>query len=66
MDAMEKAVVFEGPGVFSCNNCRTHLTHYQELISKAFTGRHGRGYLFNSAVNLALGAKEERVSCMFS
>lgn len=57
----ENIVTFEGPGVYSCANCRTHLTHYQELMSKAFFGRYGRAYLFNSAVNLALGPKEERV-----
>ncbi|KAI6021527.1 yippee-domain-containing protein [Pisolithus microcarpus] len=31
-----------------------------ELISKSFSGRDGRGYLLHSAVNVKLGEKEDR------
>jgi len=32
----------------------------EEMISKAFQGHNGRAFLFNSAVNVSLGPKEER------
>lgn len=37
-DAM---VYLEGPQVYSCGQCRTHLTSHDEIISKSFHGRHG-------------------------
>ncbi|KNZ80249.1 Protein yippee-like 1 [Termitomyces sp. J132] len=44
---------------------RTDQTSVQalqdELISKSFSGRDGRGYLMNSADNVKLGRREDRV-----
>ena len=37
-DAM---VYLEGPHVYSCAHCRTHLTTHDDIISKSFHGRHG-------------------------
>lgn len=49
------------PHVYSCSTCRAHLTDHDDLISKAFQGRHGRAYLFNNVINVSLGPKEQRV-----
>lgn len=37
-DAM---VYLDGPQVYTCAQCRTHLTSHDEIISKSFHGRHG-------------------------
>ncbi|PNW80092.1 hypothetical protein CHLRE_08g377550v5 [Chlamydomonas reinhardtii] len=50
-----------GPRVYSCANCRAHAADHEDIISKAFQGRHGRAYLVNSAINVTVGPKEERV-----
>ena len=34
---------------------------HEQLVSKAFQGRHGRAFLFTTATNVSLGPKEERV-----
>ncbi|KAI0268731.1 yippee zinc-binding/DNA-binding /Mis18, centromere assembly-domain-containing protein [Gloeopeniophorella convolvens] len=52
--------VFEGRPVFYCSNCSAVISLQDELISKAFSGRDGRGYLMHSAVNIRLGNKEDR------
>lgn len=38
-DAM---VYLDGPQVYTCARCRTHLTSHDEIISKSFHGRHGK------------------------
>ena len=38
-DAM---VYLDGPRVYTCGECRTHLTSHDEIISKSFHGRHGK------------------------
>lgn len=35
-------VYLEGPRVYTCNHCRTHLTSHDEIFSKSFHGRHGK------------------------
>lgn len=37
-----------------------HLVQQDELISKAFSGRDGKAYLFSSSINTLLGNKEDR------
>lgn len=32
----------DGPQVYTCGNCRTHLTSHDDIISKSFHGRHGK------------------------
>ncbi|KAI6002849.1 yippee-domain-containing protein [Pisolithus albus] len=45
---------------FICATCSAVLALQDELISKSFSGRDGRGYLLHSAVNVRLGEKEDR------
>jgi len=52
--------VFEGHAKFCCSNCSAVIALKDELISKSFSGRDGRGYLMHSAVNIRLGNKEDR------
>jgi len=56
-DAM---VYLDGPQVYTCAQCRTHLTSHDDIISKSFHGRHGRAYLFDQCVNVTIGPSEER------
>ena len=50
-----------GHKIYSCSNCRCHTSDHDEIISKAFQGRHGRAYLFSNVVNITLGPKEDRL-----
>ncbi|KAH7622281.1 hypothetical protein Ndes2526B_g03105 [Nannochloris sp. 'desiccata'] len=50
-----------GDRIYACSKCRTHAADHQELVSKAFQGRHGRAYLFSNVVNVTLGPREDRV-----
>ncbi|KDQ55815.1 hypothetical protein JAAARDRAFT_195630 [Jaapia argillacea MUCL 33604] len=51
---------YVGRPTFSCAGCAAVITLQDELISKHFSGRDGRGYLMHSAVNVKLGKKEDR------
>ncbi|OCH93739.1 yippee-domain-containing protein [Obba rivulosa] len=51
---------FQGRPIFSCSQCAVVVALQDELISKAFSGRDGRGYLMHSAVNLRMGKREDR------
>lgn len=57
-DAM---VYLDGAQVYTCGQCRTHLTSHDDIISKSFQGRHGRAYLFDQCVNVTIGKAEDRV-----
>lgn len=37
----------DGPQVYSCTQCRTHLTSHDDIISKSFHGRHGKTLLIH-------------------
>ncbi|KAE9408788.1 yippee-domain-containing protein [Gymnopus androsaceus JB14] len=50
--------LYDGQPIYACEKCSAALQ--DELISKAFSGRDGRGYLMHSASNVKLGAKEDR------
>jgi len=41
-DAM---VYLDGPQIYTCGQCRTHLTSHDDIISKSFHGRHGKTML---------------------
>lgn len=56
-DAM---VYLDGPRIYTCGQCRTHLTSHDEIISKSFHGRNGRAYLFENCVNVLIGPAEDR------
>ena len=47
--------------VYSCAFCRTHAAYHDDIISKAFQGRHGRAFLMNEVCNVTLGVHEERL-----
>ncbi|KAI9459100.1 yippee zinc-binding/DNA-binding /Mis18, centromere assembly-domain-containing protein [Russula earlei] len=51
---------FEGRPSFQCSNCSAVIALKDELISKSFSGRDGRGYLMHSAINIRMGGKEDR------
>jgi len=53
-------VYLSGSRIWSCSTCHLHLAHHEEIISKAFQGRHGKAYLFSSVVNVSAGKKEDR------
>ncbi|KAG6579310.1 Protein yippee-like protein, partial [Cucurbita argyrosperma subsp. sororia] len=37
-----------------------HVALHDDIISKAFQGRHGRAFLFSHAMNITVGPKEDR------
>lgn len=51
----------EIPSLLVCTRCRTHLAPYPNIISKAFTGRHGRAYLCAKITNVKIGQPHERM-----
>lgn len=53
-------IYLDGPRIYTCGECRTHLTSHDEIISKSFHGRHGRAYLFDMCVNVTIGPAEDR------
>ncbi|TRM70026.1 yippee zinc-binding/DNA-binding /Mis18, centromere assembly-domain-containing protein [Schizophyllum amplum] len=56
----ESVLAYEGRPVYSCSKCSAVITLQDELISKTFSGREGRGLLAHSATNVRLGKKEDR------
>jgi len=56
----DSMVYLDGPRIYTCGECRTHLTSHDEIISKSFHGRHGRAYLFDQCVNMTIGPPEDR------
>jgi len=57
----DSMVYLDGPQVYTCGQCRTHLTSHDDIISKSFHGRHGRAYLFDQCVNITPGPAEDRL-----
>ncbi|DBA05046.1 TPA: hypothetical protein N0F65_000734 [Lagenidium giganteum] len=53
-------VYLEGSKIFSCSECRTHLSTAEEVISKQYQARSGKAYLFDKVVNITLGPPIER------
>ncbi|KAK9292653.1 hypothetical protein L1049_020630 [Liquidambar formosana] len=51
---------FAGPQLYSCYNCRNHVSLHDDIVSKAFQGRNGRAFLFSHAMNIIVGPKEDR------
>ncbi|GAW10642.1 yippee-domain-containing protein [Lentinula edodes] len=52
--------IYDNLPTYACAKCSAVVALQDELISKAFSGRDGRGYLMHSACNVKLGVKEER------
>ncbi|KAF9523505.1 yippee-domain-containing protein [Crepidotus variabilis] len=51
---------YAGHPTYICSHCSAVIALQDEMISKAFSGREGRGYLMNAATNVKLGRKEDR------
>lgn len=51
---------YDGHPIYICSKCSAVIVLQDELISKAFSGRDGRGYLMHSAKNVKLGRREDR------
>ncbi|MCL7025956.1 hypothetical protein MKW94_006083 [Papaver nudicaule] len=47
--------------VYKCKFCRSHLALADDLVSRSFSCRRGKAYLFNTAVNVTVGTQEERM-----
>ncbi|XP_026392140.1 protein yippee-like At5g53940 [Papaver somniferum] len=47
--------------VYKCKFCRSHLALGDDLVSRSFSCRRGKAYLFNTAVNVIVGTQEERM-----
>lgn len=56
----DSMVYLDGPQVYTCAQCRTHLTSHDDIVSKSFHGRHGRAYLFDQCVNVSIGPSDDR------
>eukprot|EP00298_Acanthocystis_sp_HF-20_P010667 c18981_g2_i2.p1 GENE.c18981_g2_i2~~c18981_g2_i2.p1 ORF type:complete len:116 (+),score=25.90 c18981_g2_i2:52-399(+) len=50
-----------GNRIYMCRTCETHIADHNELISKAFQGKHGRAFLFNNVANVICGQGEQRI-----
>ncbi|GLU18131.1 hypothetical protein SLE2022_344480 [Rubroshorea leprosula] len=46
---------------YRCKFCRAHFALPDDLVSRNFHSRRGKAYLFNNAVNITVGALEERL-----
>lgn len=44
----DSMIYLDGPQVYACGFCRTHLTSHDEIISKSFHGRHGKVVIAHS------------------
>lgn len=53
-------LVYDNQPMFICSKCSAVIALQDELISKAFSGRDGRGFLMHSATNIKFGRREER------
>jgi hypothetical protein len=51
----------EAETVHCCAACGTHLAAHDQIVSKAFQGRHGRAFLFGSCINVNDGPPEKRL-----
>ena len=47
--------------IYACASCRAHVADADALVSKSFTGRHGRAYLMDKVINVREGPQEERL-----
>lgn len=48
----------ESDKLYGCVKCKVHLNENNEIISKAFRGRHGKAYLFNNVYLLHIKQKK--------
>ncbi|TFJ86755.1 hypothetical protein NSK_001843 [Nannochloropsis salina CCMP1776] len=51
----------DGPQIWCCSQCWTHLSTNDQIISKQFTGRGGRAFLYDKVINVTTGQHEKRM-----
>jgi hypothetical protein len=56
----QKQISIDSCPTYLCARCGTTLALQDELISKAFSGRDGKAFLFFSILNAKVGPKEDR------
>eukprot|EP01089_Gocevia_fonbrunei_P018692 TRINITY_DN639_c0_g1_i2.p1 TRINITY_DN639_c0_g1~~TRINITY_DN639_c0_g1_i2.p1 ORF type:complete len:111 (+),score=6.08 TRINITY_DN639_c0_g1_i2:99-431(+) len=54
-------IYLSGSHIYVCSKCNTHLSRPEEIVSKAFRGKHGPAYLFSKVVNVSAGPQEDRI-----
>lgn len=54
------ALTYDDQPKYICSKCSAVIALQDEMISKSFTGRDGRGFLMHSATNVKLGRREDR------
>ncbi|ORZ20270.1 yippee-like protein [Absidia repens] len=59
--AKKHQVYINNVRIYCCNTCHSHLISQDNIISRAFQGRHGPAYFVDHIVNITIGAKEERM-----
>ncbi|KAL2542295.1 Protein yippee-like [Abeliophyllum distichum] len=52
--------VFTGHPLYSCRKCRNPVALGDDLLSKSFKAKSGAAYMFSHAMNIVVGAKEDR------
>ena len=57
---VKECATLDGCPSYLCARCGTALALQDELVSKAFSGSHGKAHLFFSTVNTHQGRKENR------
>ncbi|ORX58879.1 yippee-like protein, partial [Hesseltinella vesiculosa] len=50
----------DGPKIYGCFQCKTHLATDDAFLSARFQGQHGQAILFSSVVNVVAGEAKER------
>jgi hypothetical protein len=46
--------------IYGCKSCKTHLANVGDIVSRNFSGQHGKAYLFHIVVNVDAGEANER------
>lgn len=47
--------------IYVCKECRVHFSSKPQVISKNFSGKHGRAFLVRKMINVTEGPNEERM-----
>ena len=61
MGVIFKQYLDDATRVYCCASCYLEIADADAIVSKAFQGRHGRAYLFDTVVNVSEGPRDERV-----
>ncbi|KAK4436203.1 protein yippee-like [Sesamum alatum] len=53
-------VEITGHPIYSCRKCRNPIALHDDLLSKSFKAKTGQAYMFGHAMNIVVGAKEDK------